>query len=116
MFTHVITCVHMWLHGKSCHVRRNVAAYPHVQHCYAWPACVAIPCQVQLRGNITLTHKFLLSKQLCLIELHVHMRSRLGLRELCSKFSSLFYSEFPLKSLHYLTLLFYAPNNYCSLV
>ena len=26
---------------------------------------------------------------------------RLGLRELCSKFSSLFYSEFPLKSLHY---------------
>ena len=49
--------------------------------------------------------------------------SIVGLRELCSKFLSLFYSEFPLKSLHYahfysqisfimltFILLFYAPS------
>ena len=74
--SHVIMCVHVWLHRKSYCVPRYVAACPHVQHCHAWPACVAIPCRVQLRGNITFAHNFLSSKQLCSIELRVHMRSR----------------------------------------
>ena len=60
VFANSVTYVLTWIE-LPCAMLHGCVSHVHVQHCHAWPACVAIPCRVQLRG-ISVT-KFSLSKQ-----------------------------------------------------